>query len=196
MRQTNTWGSVLWVLACMPLIAAPAFADNWDVDGEHGVLHVYGTLTESPCSLEMGSAWQSVDLGNTGTAQLRQAGDRAVPVPVQLRLRDCQSVTARNRDDRSGSLLWSHSQPAVSVSFTAPGDMNNPQLVAVTGVSGLGLRMADRYGQDVRLGGRGKPVLLTPGQDTLTYTIIPERTAAPLRAGAWHALVNIGLEYD
>ncbi|MEN4700029.1 fimbrial protein [Pantoea agglomerans] len=167
-----------------------------DIDGEVGVLHVYGSLTESPCRLEMSSAWQAVSLGNTATATLRQAGDQGYPVPVQLRLRDCQAVTARNRDDRTGSLLWSHSQPAVSVRFTAPADPYNPQLLAVKGTSGLALRLKDEYGRDVRPGSRSAPLLLNPGQDTLTYTLAAERTTAPLRAGAWHALVNVGLEYD
>lgn len=196
MRQKKKWGYVLLVLTCLPLLTPSALAESREVDGEHGVLHVYGTLTENTCSLDMASAWQSVDMGNTVTAQLQRAGDRARPVSVHLRLKNCQAVTARNRDDRNGSLLWSHNQPAVSVRFTAPGDMNNPELVGVRGASGLGLRVQNAYGQDVRLGSRDKPMLLMPGQDTLTYTITPERTSGPLQAGAWHALVNVGLEYD
>ncbi|MBW4217891.1 type 1 fimbrial protein [Enterobacter cloacae subsp. cloacae] len=166
------------------------------IDGETGVLHIYGSLTESPCRLEMSSAWQAVSLGNISSAFLQQAGDQGQTVAVQLRLRDCQAVTARNRDDRSGSLLWSRSQPAISVRFTAPEDPTNPQLLAVKGVSGLALRLKDEYGRDVHPGSRGTPLLLNPGQDTLTYTLATERTTAPLRAGAWHALVNVGLEYD
>lgn len=166
------------------------------LDGETGVLHVHGSLTESPCRLEMASAWQAVNLGNTSSALLQQAGDQGQTVPVQFRLRDCQAITARNRDDRTGNLLWSHNQPAVSVRFTAPVDPYNPQLMAVTGTSGLALRLKDEYGRDVRPGSRGVPLLLNPGQDTLTYTLAPVRTAAPLRAGTWHALINVGLEYD
>lgn len=166
------------------------------VDGETAVLKVSGTLTESPCRLEMSSAWQAIDMGNVAAGQLQKSGEQGRPVPVTLRLRDCQSVTARNRDDRSGSLVWSHEQPAVQIRVTAPADNVNPQLFAVRGTSGLALRLKDAYGRDVLPGERGAPLLLTPGQDTLTWTLAAERTAAPLQAGAWHALMNIGLEYD
>ncbi|WP_208951746.1 fimbrial protein [Rahnella sp. ChDrAdgB13] len=166
------------------------------IDGETGVLHVYGSLTESPCRLETASAWQAVDMGNIASALLMKAGDRGQPVRFQLRLKDCQAVTARNIDDRSQSLLWNPHQPAVTVRFTAPADPTRPDLLAVAGVSGLGLRLTDAAGRDVPPGSRGAPLLLTPGQDTLTYTLTPVRTAAPLRAGAWHALVNVGMEYD
>jgi len=166
------------------------------IDGETGVLHVFGSLTESPCRLETASAWQAVDMGNTASALLMKAGDQGQPVQVQLRLKDCQAVTARNIDDRGRSHLWNPHQPAVTVRFTAPTVASDPDLLAVTGVSGLGLRLTDAYGRNVHPGSRGEPLLLTPGQDTLTYTLVAERTAAPLRAGAWHALINMGLEYD
>ncbi|MFH7407602.1 fimbrial protein, partial [Pseudomonas syringae group genomosp. 7] len=61
------------------LLPSTQAADNWQVDGAHGVLHVRGELTESACRLEMASAYQAVSLGNTATAQLAQAGDRGVP---------------------------------------------------------------------------------------------------------------------
>lgn len=166
------------------------------IDGETGVLHVYGTLTESPCRLEMDSAWQAVSLGNTATARLQKAGDRSAPVAFTLRLRDCRALASRSRDDRSGSMLWSRDQPAVSVRFIAAADDDSPRLLAVRGVSGVALRLQDALGRDVRLGQRGRPLLLVPGQDTLRYTLNAERTAAPLRAGAWHALIGVGMEYD
>lgn len=50
--------------------------------------------------------------------------------------------------------------------------------------------------RDVRLGSRGAPQYLTPGNSVLTYYVVPERTPAPLVAGAWHAVVNFGLNYD
>ncbi|HBV9912364.1 TPA: type 1 fimbrial protein [Klebsiella aerogenes] len=166
------------------------------VDGETAVLNIYGSLTESPCRLEMSSTWQAVDMGNVAAGKLEKAGERGRAVPVALRLRDCQSVNGRNRDDRSGSLLWSHEQSGVQVRVTAPADSVNPQLFAVRGTSGLALRLKDAFGRDVLPGERSAPLLLNPGQDTLTWTLITERTSAPLRAGAWHALINIGLEYD
>lgn len=111
-------------------------ADNGNVDGANGVLHVRGALTESACRLEMQSARQDVWLGETGTARLAQVGDRGTPTAIRLYLRDCLRSPANNRDLRSGNRVWSTEQPAVSVSFVAPADADNPQLVKVRGLPG------------------------------------------------------------
>lgn len=171
-------------------------AGNGNIDGANGVLQVRGALTESACRLEMQSAWQDVWLGETGTARLAQIGDRGVPTAIKLQLRDCLRSPAKNRDLRNGNQVWSTEQPAVSVSFVAPADADNPQLVKVKGASGLALRMTDALGRDVRLGERGAPLLLTPGQTVLDYTVTPERTRAPLEAGAYSAHVDFRLSYD
>lgn len=171
-------------------------ADNWYTDGANGVLQVRGALTESACRLEMSSARQTVQLGETGTGRLQSVGDRGVPVAFELRLLDCLRSPAGSRDSRTGGLTWAAKQPAVTVSFSAPADADNPQLVQLQGVTGLALRMTDPLGQDVRLGSRGQPLLLTPGQNTLAYSVAPERTRAPLMAGAYSAAVDFRLSYD
>lgn len=171
-------------------------ADNWQVEGAHGVLHVQGELTESACRLEMASAYQTVSLGNTTTAELTLAGDRGVPVNAQLQLRDCLRTPSNNRDTRSGNRVWSTQQPAVSVSFIAPADADNPELVRVQGASGLALRITDTQGRDIRLGSRGVPLALVVGQSALNYSITPERTRAPLQPGAYAAVVGFQLSYD
>lgn len=148
----------------------PAHAvDNWQVDGANGVLEVRGALTESACRLEMDSARQDIWLGDVATGRLAKVGDRGAAVVLELRLRDC---------------------------LRGPADVDNPQLVKAQGVSGLGLRFLDAGGEDVRLGSRGKPLWLTPGSDTLTYQVAPERTAAPLMAGSYRAVVDSSLSYD
>jgi type 1 fimbria pilin len=183
-------------LIVLTLLPAAHSANNWSVDGANGVLRVHGALAESACRLEMESAYQDVWLGEAGTARLAQIGAQGTPVVVQLRLRDCLRSPANNRDERSGNLLWAPYQPAVSVSFSAPADVNNPQLVKVRGASGLALRMSDSLGRDIRLGSRGAPLMIAAGQDTLNYTVTPERTRAPLQAGAYSAQLNFKLNYD
>ncbi|MEE4412058.1 fimbrial protein [Serratia sp. C2(1)] len=184
-------------LGVMAMLVPPVKAmDNWNVDGANGVLYVRGALTESACRLEMTSAYQDVWLGEIGTGRLPEVGSQGEPVSFQLRLKDCHQATASNRDARTGAMAWSDKQPAVSVSFNATTDMNNPQLVMAHGVSGMALRLNDMAGHDVRLGDRGQPLLLTPGQDALTYTVRPERTRAPLQAGAYRAQVDFKLNYD
>lgn len=182
--------------AVMMLLPPSHAADNWEVEGANGTLYVQGALTESACRLEMSSARQDIWLGETGTAQLEMLGAQGTPVAFELRLKDCLRTPASLRDSRSGALAWAPNQPAVSVSFRAPADMDSPQLVKAQGVSGLGLRLLDSRGKDVRLGSRGEPLFLTPGQSSLTYTVTPERTKAPLVAGAYRAAVDFQLNYD
>lgn len=181
------------ILMLMPQARA---VDNWDVEGATGMLHVHGELTESACSLEMVSARQEVWLGNTGSAHFQQPGDRGTPVAFELTLKDCLRAPASSRDAWSGALAWSGSQPTVSVAFMAPTDADAPMLVKVTGVSGLGLQLADSGGQPVRLGVRNKPRLLSPGQNTLSYTVTPVRTPATLGVGAYRAVIDFRLYYD
>ncbi|WP_454877356.1 fimbrial protein [Serratia inhibens] len=186
-------------LGTLLLLLPPArgqAVDNGYIDGDNGVLQVRGALTESACRLEMGSARQDIQLGETGTGRLQNVGDRGTPVGFELRLQDCLRSPAGSRDSRTGALTWAANQPAVTVSFSAPADVNNPQLVKVQGVSGLALRLTDSLGQDVRLGSRGQPLLLTPGQNTLAYHVAPERTRAPLIAGAYSAAMDFRLSYD
>lgn len=170
--------------------------DNWQVEGAHGVLHVHGALTESACRLDMASAWQEIFLGEVGTGRLRKTGNHGTPVAMRFKLQDCLSVPSRNVDPRLGTSHWSANQPAVSISFSALRDEDNPQLVKVQGAGGLGLRLTDVQGRDVRLGSRGVPLLLEPGGNELTYNIIPERTKMPLQPGEYRAQVNLGLSYD
>ncbi|WP_421105895.1 fimbrial protein [Serratia marcescens] len=184
-------------LGAIILLLPPSHAaDNWAVDGASGTLYVHGALTESACRLEMTSARQDIALGDIGTGRLAGVGARGKPVGFELRLTDCLRSPAGRRDVRTGGMAWADNQPAVTVSFRAIRDADNPQLVKAQGVSGLGLRLEDGQGQDVRLGSRGKPLLLTPGQNTLRYTVTPERTPADLAAGYYQAAVDFHLSYE
>lgn len=196
LKYYATLGGLTLGMLLLPLPGAHAKADNWDVDGANGSLSVYGALTESACRLDMTSAHQDVALGEVGTGRLQTIGARGEPIRVELRLADCLRSPAGSRDVRTGGLTWADNQPAVTVSFNAIRDADNPQLLKAQGVSGLGLRLENAQGEDVRLGSRGKPLLLTPGQNTLSYTVTPERTPAPLMAGSYRAVVDFHLSYD
>ncbi|MBU5413216.1 fimbrial protein [Serratia ureilytica] len=187
-----TLGAMLWLMPA----AQGQVADNWYTDGANGVLQVRGALTESACRLEMESTWQDISLGEIGTGRLQNVGDRGTPVAFELLLRDCLRSPAGSRDSRTGALTWAGNQPAVTVTFRAVQDADNPQLVRAQGVAGLGLRLTDSRGQDVRLGSRSEPLLLTPGQNALSYSVTPERTAARLAAGSYRATVDFSLSYD
>lgn len=198
-RQERAEGSrrrQRWVPLLALLVSPAGLATPVAVEAEHGVLHVSGSLTESACRLDMRSAYQAVDMGNIGTAELRQAGDQSMPVRVQLHLQDCLRGASNNRD-KLGNLTWSANIPSVSFSFSGLQDPVNPALVKAVGVSGIGLRVMDKDLRDVGLGQRTQPLLLNPSNnDLLTYFITPERTAAPLMPGAYTALVMFRLNYE
>ena len=86
----------------------------------------------------------------------------------------------------------------VSVAFLAPADADSPALIRLEGqdISGVGLRLLDEQHQGVRLGTWNRAHLLTPGQDEMTFYVVPERTSAPLVAGDFHATINFHLNYE
>jgi type 1 fimbria pilin len=185
-------------IACamsLPPVAC-ANPDNWDVEGEHGELHIYGEFVEGACRLDMASQNQEVALGRIPTQNLSKVGSRGEAIAFVLRLRDCVHIGGDMLDQRTGNHLWDRYQPMVSVTFTAPADADTPELIKVQGVSGMGLRMTDSADRDIRLGQRGAPQFAVPGNDALIYRVQPERTAQALTSGEWRATVGFELNYD
>ncbi|TXE74267.1 type 1 fimbrial protein [Serratia nevei] len=189
LKQQRGMGAIL---ALTLLMAGLAKAE----EGNHGVLFVHGALTEGACRLDMASAYQDVWLGEVTTGSLARVGERAQPVAFQLRLRDCLRVGAAMQDERLGTRTWDTYQPAVTVSFNAPADADNPQLVKVRGAGGLALRLLDSDKKDVRMGSRSRPQRLAVGSDALNFYVMAERTRAPMVAGAYQAAIDFRMSYD
>ncbi|MGX5001279.1 fimbrial protein [Enterobacter hormaechei] len=197
MNETTKCAAVLLIASALgPAMPAFADADSWDVEGEHGELHVYGEFVEGACRLDMVSQNQEIDLGRITTSILQKTGSRGEAQAFILRLRDCVHVGGNMLDLRTGNRYWDSVQPMVSVTFTAPADPDTPELVKVNGVSGLGLRITDSAGRDIRLGQRGVPHFIVPGNGALLYRVQPERTAQDLSSGEWRATVGFELDYD
>lgn len=182
-------GLIALLITALPMSTLAMHSDG--VDGNQGGLRVHGVLTASACRLEMASAWQDVDVGTLATSGLRRPGDSATPIQVTFHLQDCPDTLTRVR-----SALWSPTSSAITIHFTALTDDNNPTLVQVKGADGLALQLTDAVGRNVRFNDPGLPLLLTSGQTTLNYQLTPVRTTAPLRVGAWQALIGVGLSYD
>lgn len=192
----KTWlGLLLSVWACTATAEDIYRVNNWDVDGRHGLLHVKGTLTDSACRLSMNSAWQVVALGNLGTGQLQQVGQRGTPVAVNLVLEDCLSGESRSRSTL-GNVVWSPDMPSMKLRFLGPIVANRPDLVAVRGVKGIGLALSDGRHMPLTPGESSTPVLLEPGNNRLTYYITPVRLSTGLKSGAFQADIRFLLIYD
>lgn len=157
---------------------------------------VNGTLLESACFLDPSSAYQTLALGDMSTARLSRAGDQGTPLALHLKLQGCVRSDGGRRDDQQGTLVWSAIEPVATVAFNAVSDADTPELIKVVGAEGFGLRLLDVQGNDVRLGRTAPAWFVSPGNSQLTYYILPERTAAPLRPGAYRASLNVNLAYD
>lgn len=167
-----------------------------NVDGEHGTLTVTGQLVDSPCQMSMESRDQSIDLGTLASADLAYPGSRSKPVRFDVRLQGCLVASGHIRDVMSDAMVWGHGQPVVNVSFTAPQDFSDPSLMKLSGVQGIALRLTDSHNHDMRLGSFGVPQLLTPGRNSLRWTIVAERVPGPLVPGAFRAIADFRLSYD
>ena len=178
------------------LLACWGSAQAADVEGMNGVLNISGSMHETPCSLEMNSLHQTIDLGVVSTSQLRRPGDQANQVAFQLRFTDCNRTAGSIRSERTGNLTWSAFQPVLSVAFLAPADADDSRLVKVQGITGMGLQLTDSLGRDVQLGSRGEPLFLPLGGNTKTLNVRPTRTSAPLSSGAFRAVVDFRLNYE
>ncbi|KMT53773.1 fimbrial protein [Pseudomonas fildesensis] len=186
------------VLGCLllALMARAHAADEEDVEGMVGMLNISGSMHETPCSLEMSSLHQTIDLGAISAGQLQRPGDQATSVAFQLRFNDCRRTAGSITSERTGNLTWSAFQPVLSVAFMAPADADDPRLVKVQGITGMGLRLTDALGRDVQLGSRGEPLFLPLGGSTQTWNVQPTRTSAPLTSGAFRAVVDFRLNYE
>lgn len=161
-----------------------------------GMLYVHGDLQENTCRLTMDSAWQEVDLGSTAHADVNLVGKAARPVTVTLYLEDCPVLGSWSQNITLMTTTVSSMQPPYKARFVARADDSNPDLVKVTGASGIGLRIRDSHGKPVAFSRISDAVLLSPGQNQVTFTLAPERTAAPFVAGPYHALINFSMIYQ
>ncbi|WP_442108147.1 fimbrial protein [Pseudomonas sp. NUPR-001] len=178
------------------LCSASVLTHAVDSTVQSAEFQVTGTLLESACYLDPSSAYQALSLGDLSTARLVHLGDQGTPVALHLKLRGCIRSNGGRQDEQHGTLVWSAIEPVAALAFRAVADADTPELIKVMGAEGFGLRLLDVQGNDVRLGRIAPAWFVTPGNNQLTYYIRPERTAAPLRPGAFHASLNVNLVYD
>jgi fimbrial protein len=183
--------SALAVLLCGPSLTTCAATTVQSAEVE-----VTGSLLESACYLDPSSAYQHLSLGELSTTRLSHMGDQGTPVALHLKLQGCVRSDGGRHDEQQGSLVWSSIEPVAAVTFQAVADADTPTLIKVVGAQGFGLRLLDVQGNDVRLGSSAPAWFISPGDSQLTYYIRPERTAAPLRPGAFRASLKVNLAYD
>ncbi|MBV6819326.1 type 1 fimbrial protein [Rahnella sp. PD12R] len=167
----------------MLLSASCAAADNQNTGAGEGDLQIHGALMEAPCLLDMRSEFQDVKMDSSVIAHLHKTGDTGQPVQVTFRLLGCFAARAGIKE-----------MPVVS--FQSPADPDEPTLLSIGGVSGIGLRILDEQGRQVMPGERHQPQFSSDGGNTLVYNVVPVRTRATLTTGRFQATVDFRMNYE
>lgn len=190
------WGLTMALMA--GIAVAQTASDNWAVDGLNGGIRATGTLLASPCVLMPESVEQEVALGSAALWALQRPGSVTVPVPVRIQLDGCPGEVAliRNTSIRRGD-HWVAGQSGVRMTVYGEAEPTDSRFFRVHGdIAGVALRLEDVQGDTLRPGMNGRVQFLNPGRNELALQAQLWRTAAPLAAGEWHAVVNVGLEYE
>ncbi|WP_409339901.1 fimbrial protein [Lelliottia wanjuensis] len=192
--MNGKWKTLLATSLLMALTATASADEKPLVDT--GALYVQGDLLENTCHMTMDSAWQDVDLGSTTRADVSLVGDTTQPVTVKIYLSDCPELPNWSTNITPMTTTASMMQPPYKARFVAVADENNPELIKVTGASGIGLRLRDSHGETVKLSRISDSQLLNPGQNEVVFTLQPERTGAIFVPGPYHAVINFSMIYQ
>lgn len=186
----------LTVATFMAMLSASPARAREVADGDNGVLNVNGALTQGACNISTDSRWQTLDMGSISSGGLVWPGQRAPGRAFHLHLQDCVSHGIAEEARQTGEVVRVTDEPEMRISFISEVDINNPQLIAVRGADGFGLRLEDDHHHPVSINGRGEPFGLQEGSDGLTFWLIPERTRAAVHEGAWRSVINMRLSYE
>lgn len=122
-------------------------------------------------------------MDSSAIAHLHNPGDTGQPVQLIIRLLGCFPVRT-------------HAEQMPIMSFMSAADPDEPTLLAIGGVTGVGLRILDEQGRQILPGERHLPRFSTEGGSTLIYKVIPVRTHAPLTTGWFKATVDFRMNYE
>lgn len=173
----HSYSAVL--LLCLPIVYASAFAK----DQGHGRVSVRGRIIETPCSIDMQSRDQSIDLGVTPTGVIARDG-HSEGQPFNIRLVNCQLERLK-----PGLPDWRYFQ------ITFSGN-NRDELFVLDGIEhGVGLQVTDAEGN---IAHPDKPLPigeLSPGSMQLNYNLRLVGNHHSLRTGDFHSSVRFRMDY-
>lgn len=185
---------LLWLIAGTAAVHADDGNDN--VDGNTGIIHLYGQLVKGACNIETGSAQQNIDLGSVSEDMLLHPGDTAPGKKVDIHLTDCFSDEVEEVVNQEGNTTRMTDEPLVEISVVGATDGNDPELIRVYGAEGFGLLVEDGEHHAIMPGARYSPAVLSRGSDTLSYWLKPKRTRAALKYGRWRSTLYVKFDYD
>ncbi|EAA6278054.1 type 1 fimbrial protein [Salmonella enterica subsp. enterica serovar Telhashomer] len=142
---------------------------------------ITGTVKNRTCSLATDSKSLTVDLMKNPVKQFYKKGATASPVIFKIRLSPCgMSVTS------------------VKVKFTGIADVNNPELLQVSGVSGIGLQFLSDLMKPIKVN-QYPDVSVTLQPDKENLIIFYARlmtTGLPVNAGTFSANASFTMEFQ
>lgn len=166
------------------------------VDGEWGLIHVHGSLVDSPCSLSLDTADQHIDIGMLSAGSFSKPGAEGQPVPFHFDLRDCVPIAGHQMQEWTEVRTADKKRPVVSMRFISPADPDMPSLIKLNGVQGIALKISDEKAQTVSPNGESSPRLLYSGDNRLVWYLTPVRTMGEITPGEFNATIKVSIEYD
>lgn len=164
------------VLAAAVTASMGAYADN-----SLGSITVTGTIISAGCSVDAASIAAPVELGVLPVADFKAAGDHSALVPFSVHLTACPI-----------------SQAGVNLSTSGAADATNSKLIAVTGVTGLGVAIYNADDTQINLNSASAFAAIDQGTAEAT---IPLKAAAMSNGGMvtdgeFTATTNFTLSYN
>lgn len=147
-----------------------------------GTINFNGSLTADACTVDAGSADQTVDLGKVAvTAFSAGAGTKASPTKFSLNLTDCPATVT-----------------SAQVKFDGTSDEINPNLLALdsgSDATGVGIEIADKSGTAIPVHQASSDYPLVAGDNTIDFVARYVSTAANVTAGTANATSEFTLNY-
>ncbi|WP_336221748.1 fimbrial protein [Citrobacter amalonaticus] len=173
-----------------------------NVGEDSGIVRFHGSVFASPCVLMTQGRIQDVEMGEISARRFHQAGDRSQPVRFKLYLKDCLKGASQSRSSLASRTTgndwrgYSTGEQAVQLTFVGESDINNTQLLRITGTTqGAGIRLLDKSGNALDVGQTHAPWLINPGDSELNFMAALESTGPHVSAGSFSSLVRLKMEY-
>ncbi|WP_241291690.1 fimbrial protein [Burkholderia stabilis] len=166
-------------------LAAAAFAAvsaSTFAAGNPGTITFQGEIVAGACGISADTLDQTVSLGQVPANVFKKVGDRSQAQQFNIVLTDCDTST-------SGNAFFT---------FTGAADSANPELFATTGsASDVGIRLQSSSNEYLKNGTeQSAPVVLSNGNNTVTFGAMYEATAASVTPGIANSVANFTVRYQ
>lgn len=172
---------ISWVLLFMSIVMQPASALANSAGAGRGVVHMNGSIIDTPCAIDMTDRDQTIDLGVTTAGQILHDG-YGPPRPFSIRLINCLHQ------------IQTKSPDVPRFQITLDGAQQN-KFFGAQGASGLEIEIRDKAGS-VAIPGR--PMLsanIQPGNMRLDYVLRVVSNKQKLKAGKYYFVIRFKLDY-